>query len=61
MMKASQINQILLQNHKGPSIIQMFYVGNLIAKTTFKQCVVNGFFFPFRLLSKFPSCLSLYY
>jgi hypothetical protein len=47
MMKASQINEILLQNHRGPSIIQTFCVGNLIVKKTFKQHVVNGFFLPF--------------
>jgi len=47
MMKASQINQILLQNHRGPSIMQMFYVDNLIVKKTFKQHVVNGFFSSF--------------
>jgi hypothetical protein len=35
MMKASQINQILLQIHRGPSIIQMFYLGNLSVKKTF--------------------------
>jgi hypothetical protein len=58
-MKASQINKILLQNHKGPSIIQMFYVGNFIVKKTFKQGV-NGFFIPFYLLSKFPSGFSFY-
>jgi hypothetical protein len=42
-MKASQINEILLQNHRGPNIIQTFCVGNFIVKKTFNNMLLMIF------------------